>query len=73
MTERGTSDSGEDGASTPSETLTKTRAKTASASAKKRSRGKEEGHVSQALRTVYQRAIDEDIPSEMLDLLKKLD
>ncbi|MFD1103441.1 NepR family anti-sigma factor [Sphingobium olei] len=29
--------------------------------------------MSQALRTVYQRAIDEDIPSEMLDLLKKLD
>jgi len=73
MTERGTSDGGEDGVSTPSETLTKTRAKTASASTKRRDRGKEEGHVSEALRTVYQRAIDEDIPSEMLDLLKKLD
>lgn len=35
--------------------------------------GKEDGHVSQVLRTVYQRAVDEDIPSEMLDLLSKLD
>ncbi|KMS58608.1 hypothetical protein V473_11045 [Sphingobium cupriresistens LL01] len=34
---------------------------------------KEDAHVSQALRTVYQRAVDEDIPSEMLDLLSKLD
>ncbi|NWK98863.1 hypothetical protein DM806_25000 [Sphingobium lactosutens] len=34
---------------------------------------KEEGHVSQVLRTVYQRAVDEDIPAEMLDLLSKLD
>jgi hypothetical protein len=34
---------------------------------------KEDGHVSQVLRTVYQRAVDEDIPSEMLDLLSKLD
>ena len=34
--------------------------------------GKEDAHVSQALRTVYQRAVDEDIPSEMLDLLSKL-
>jgi hypothetical protein len=32
-----------------------------------------DGQVSQALRSVYQRAIDEDIPSEMLDLLRKLD
>lgn len=32
----------------------------------------EDGHVSQALRTVYQRAVNEDIPSEMLDLLSKL-
>ncbi|WP_140419256.1 NepR family anti-sigma factor [Sphingobium sp. Z007] len=35
--------------------------------------GKEDVHVSQALRTVYQRAVDEDIPPEMLDLLSKLD
>lgn len=34
---------------------------------------KDDGQVSQALRTVYQRAVDEDIPSEMLDLLSKLD
>lgn len=34
---------------------------------------KDEAHVSQALRTVYQRAVEEDIPSEMLDLLSKLD
>nr|WP_256869489.1 NepR family anti-sigma factor [Sphingobium lactosutens] len=25
------------------------------------------------MRTVYQRAVDEDIPAEMLDLLSKLD
>ena len=35
--------------------------------------GKEDAQVSQALKTVYQRAIDEDIPLEMLDLLRKLD
>ncbi|BBD00253.1 hypothetical protein YGS_C1P1508 [Sphingobium sp. YG1] len=35
--------------------------------------GKEDGNVSHALRTVYQRAVEEDIPSEMLDLLSKLD
>ena len=34
---------------------------------------KDEGHVSNALRSVYQRAVDEEIPSEMLDLLRKLD
>ncbi len=34
---------------------------------------KDDGHVAQALRTVYQRAVAEDIPSEMLDLLSKLD
>jgi hypothetical protein len=34
---------------------------------------RDEGHVSQVLRTVYQRAVDEDIPAEMLDLLSKLD
>ena len=28
--------------------------------------------VGQALRTVYQRTVDEDIPPEMLDLLGKL-
>lgn len=30
------------------------------------------GEVGDALRSVYQRAIDEDIPPEMLDLLGKL-
>lgn len=34
---------------------------------------KDEGHVSNALRSVYQRAVEEDIPAEMLDLLRKLD
>lgn len=29
--------------------------------------------VGQVLRTVYQRAVDEAIPAEMLDLLSKLD
>ncbi|OHC96834.1 MAG: hypothetical protein A3H25_10865 [Sphingomonadales bacterium RIFCSPLOWO2_12_FULL_63_15] len=33
----------------------------------------DDGHVSQVLRNVYQRAVDEDIPAEMLDLLSKLD
>lgn len=28
--------------------------------------------LGQALRSVYQRAIDEDVPAEMLDLLDKL-
>ena len=73
MTERGASDDGKGSASAPAEPRTKTRAKTATASNKRGNAGKEDGHVSQALRTVYQRAIDEDIPSEMLDLLKKLD
>ncbi|MHA6765975.1 NepR family anti-sigma factor [Sphingobium ummariense] len=34
---------------------------------------KDEGHVAQALRNAYQRTVNEDIPSEMLDLLSKLD
>lgn len=34
---------------------------------------KDEGQVSQVLKSVYQRAVDEDIPAEMLDLLSKLD
>ncbi|WP_336970304.1 NepR family anti-sigma factor [Sphingobium aromaticiconvertens] len=32
----------------------------------------EDSHVGQVLRTVYQRTVDEAIPSEMLDLLSKL-
>lgn len=38
-----------------------------------RKRKGQTAEVGDALRTVYQRAIDEDIPPEMLDLLGKLD
>lgn len=31
-----------------------------------------EGHIGQALRTVYDEAVEEQIPQEMLDLLGKL-
>lgn len=43
--------------------------------ARSKSRGKaqDEKHMSQALRSAYQRTVDEDIPPEMLDLLSKLD
>lgn len=34
---------------------------------------KDSGQVASALRSVYQRAVEEDIPAEMLDLLSKLD
>ena len=34
---------------------------------------KEESQVSNALRSVYQHTVEEEIPSEMLDLLRKLD
>lgn len=37
-----------------------------------RKRKGQTGEVGDALRSVYQRAIDEDIPPEMLDLLGKL-
>jgi len=40
---------------------------------KRASRSKSKEHVADALRSVYQRAVDEDIPPEMLDLLGKLD
>lgn len=41
--------------------------------AKKRGNAaKDDGQVAQALRSVYQRAIEEDVPSEMMDLLNKL-
>jgi hypothetical protein len=69
MTERGVADDSKSADATPRET----RVKGTSGRKRPAAGGKEEGHVSQALRTVYQRAIDEDIPSEMLDLLKKLD
>lgn len=37
-----------------------------------KSKKKPAGEVGTALRTVYQRTVDEDIPPEMLDLLGKL-
>lgn len=56
------------GASTPSPGVK------SGASRKRRSAAaKEDGSVASALRSVYQRAVEEDIPSEMLDLLSKLD
>ena len=70
MTERGLAETNDKaGADT-------TVAKGGATGSSRRQRGvaaKEDGQVSQALRTVYQRAVDEDIPLEMLDLLKKLD
>lgn len=56
------------GVSTPGSGL-----KSAAGRKRRVSTAKEEGHVSNALRSVYQRAVDEEIPSEMLDLLRKLD
>lgn len=35
--------------------------------------GAEDPQVGAALRSVYQRAVEEDVPDEMLDLLSKLD
>ncbi|BDD66593.1 hypothetical protein Sj15T_16140 [Sphingobium sp. TA15] len=40
---------------------------------KRAAAAKDDGQVANALRSVYQRAVDEDIPAEMLDLLSKLD
>lgn len=48
-------------------------AKESAARKRKTRTSKDEGQVANALRSVYQRAVDEDIPAEMLDLLKKLD
>ena len=48
-------------------------AKAGPTSRKNRSSAKKGSEVSNALRTVYQRAVEEDIPAEMLDLLRKLD
>ncbi len=39
---------------------------------KPRNRKKQTGDVGDALRSVYERAVAEDIPPEMLDLLGKL-
>ena len=44
---------------------------TAGASRPKKKRG-EKHELGSALRTVYQRTVEEDIPPEMLDLLGKL-
>ena len=47
---------------------------TGKASPKRRSAPAEgDGDVANVLRSVYQCAVDEDIPAEMLDLLRKLD
>ena len=40
--------------------------------ARPRTRPKQPSDVGNALKTVYQRTIDEEIPPEMLDLLGKL-
>jgi hypothetical protein len=42
------------------------------ASLKPRNKKKQTGDVGDALRSVYERAVAEDIPPEMLDLLGKL-
>lgn len=47
--------------------------KTAAARKRRASATKDDGQVANALRSVYQRTVEEDIPSEMLDLLNKLD
>ena len=36
-------------------------------------KGVNDNNVGHVLRSVYQKAVDEDIPAEMLDLLSKLD
>ena len=43
-----------------------------SAESRRTSRKKPASEVGTALRTVYQKTVDEDIPPEMLDLLGKL-
>jgi hypothetical protein len=43
-----------------------------SAKAKPKKKRAENPEVGQALRSVYQRTIDEDIPADLLDLLGKL-
>lgn len=43
------------------------------AARRKRAAAKDNSQVANALRSVYQRAVEEDIPTEMLDLLSKLD
>lgn len=49
-------------------------AKTAPATRKKKTgKQRDDGQIGRALKSVYQHAVEEDIPLEMLDLLKKLD
>jgi len=55
------------------ETVVKPAAPATGARKRPPTKGKDEGHVSKALKTAYQRTVDEDIPAEMLDLLRKLD
>ncbi|HEX7876899.1 MAG TPA: NepR family anti-sigma factor [Sphingobium sp.] len=57
------------GASTPAPEVKAAAARKRRAPAAK----KDEASVSNALRSVYQRTVEEDVPSEMLDLLRKLD
>lgn len=56
------------GANTPASGV-----KTRGTRKRRSSAAKDDGQVANALRSVYQRAVEEDIPSEMLDLLSKLD
>lgn len=44
-----------------------------SAARKKKGAPKEDVQLSKVLRSVYQTAVKEDIPDEMLELLRKLD
>ncbi len=67
-TERQVQDSGE-GGDTP---VPPSDVKGAS-SRKRKDAPKEEAQLSKVLRSVYQSAVKEEIPSEMLDLLRKLD
>jgi len=47
-------------------------ARIAKAGAKKAARNVREGNVGNALRSVYQQTVNEDVPPEFLDLLGKL-
>ncbi|MGC4250533.1 MAG: NepR family anti-sigma factor [Sphingobium sp.] len=54
-------------------TVTDMKRTSSPARGKRAPRSKNKEHVADALRSVYQRAVNEDIPAEMLDLLSKLD
>lgn len=68
-TERQVQDSGDGGDTPPTPASDVKRA----AARKRKSAPKEEAQLSKVLRSVYQTAVKEEIPSEMLDLLRKLD